>query len=106
MPFEDYKIIKEIGTGAFSVVYLAEHQQENEKESFFDNSSLFIIMEYCEGGDLEEIIKSQHGNFFEEKLIVFWFKQICLALQEIHDKIIIHRDLKVCIILVHEILRS
>ena len=38
-------------------------------------------MEYCDGGDLGELIKSQNGIFLEEKQIVFWFKQICLAMQ-------------------------
>ncbi|XP_051981610.1 probable serine/threonine-protein kinase nek2 [Xyrauchen texanus] len=66
------------------------------KESFEENGSLYIIMNYCEGGDLAKVMAVQKNiavHLPEEK-ILDWFTQICLALKHIHDKGIFHRDLK------------
>ncbi|XP_062272120.1 interferon-induced very large GTPase 1-like [Scomber scombrus] len=64
------------------------------KESFEDKGCLYIVMDYCEGGDLSKKIKSQEGKLFPEQQILDWFVQICLALKHIHDKNILHRDIK------------
>ncbi|XP_077393816.1 serine/threonine-protein kinase Nek5 isoform X2 [Festucalex cinctus] len=62
--------------------------------SFQDRGSLCIVMEYCDGGDLMMKIKMQRGIFFTEQQILAWFVQICLGLKHIHDKKILHRDIK------------
>lgn len=64
------------------------------KESFEVKGRLCIVMDYCEGGDLLEKIKSQKGELFSEDQILDWFVQICLALKHIHDRKILHRDIK------------
>ncbi|XP_062281003.1 serine/threonine-protein kinase Nek1-like [Scomber scombrus] len=64
------------------------------KESFEEGDCLYIVMDYCEGGDLSKKIKSQEGKLFPEQQILDWFVQICLALKHIHDKNILHRDIK------------
>ncbi|XP_067445516.1 interferon-induced very large GTPase 1-like isoform X3 [Thunnus thynnus] len=64
------------------------------KESFEVKGHLCIVMDYCEGGDLLEKIKSQKGELFSEEQILDWFVQICLALKHIHDRKILHRDIK------------
>ncbi|XP_042267329.1 interferon-induced very large GTPase 1-like [Thunnus maccoyii] len=64
------------------------------KESFEEEDCLYIVMDYCEGGDLLEKIKSQKGELFSEDQILDWFVQICLALKHIHDRKILHRDIK------------
>ncbi|CAK6983996.1 serine/threonine-protein kinase Nek1-like, partial [Scomber scombrus] len=64
------------------------------KESFEERSCLCIVMDYCEGGDLYKKIKSQKGKLFSEEQIMDWFVQICLALKHIHDRNILHRDIK------------
>ncbi len=51
-------------------------------------------MEYVVGGDLDRRIKDQQGRLLSEKQILAWFTQICLGLKYIHDRKIIHRDLK------------
>ncbi|KAK7919320.1 hypothetical protein WMY93_010604 [Mugilogobius chulae] len=51
-------------------------------------------MDYCEGGDLFKRINSQKGVLFSETQILDWFVQICLALKHIHDRKILHRDIK------------
>ncbi|XP_062273424.1 serine/threonine-protein kinase Nek1-like [Scomber scombrus] len=64
------------------------------KESFEERGCLCIVMDYCEGGDLNKKINSQKGEHFSEEQILDWFVQICLALKHIHDKKILHRDIK------------
>ena len=56
--------------------------------------TLNIVTEYADGGDLAEKIKSQNNKPFTEQEILDYFTQICLALKHIHEKKIIHRDLK------------
>ncbi|EDL87199.1 NIMA (never in mitosis gene a)-related expressed kinase 1 (predicted) [Rattus norvegicus] len=64
------------------------------KESFEENGSLYIVMDYCEGGDLFKRINAQKGTLFQEDQILDWFVQICLALKHVHDRKILHRDIK------------
>ncbi|XP_051875709.1 serine/threonine-protein kinase Nek1 isoform X2 [Pristis pectinata] len=64
------------------------------KESFEENGCLFIVMDYCEGGDLFKRINAQKGILFPEDQILDWFVQICLALKHVHDRKILHRDIK------------
>ncbi|XP_032326652.1 serine/threonine-protein kinase Nek1 isoform X2 [Camelus ferus] len=64
------------------------------RESFEENGSLYIVMDYCEGGDLFRRINAQKGVLFQEDQILDWFVQICLALKHVHDRKILHRDIK------------
>ncbi|XP_078417108.1 serine/threonine-protein kinase Nek1 isoform X9 [Cetorhinus maximus] len=64
------------------------------KESFEESGCLYIVMDYCEGGDLFKRINAQKGILFPEDQILDWFVQICLALKHVHDRKILHRDIK------------
>jgi len=49
------------------------------------------------GGDLAQKItelKKQNFNYMPEEQILTWFVQMCLALKHVHDRKILHRDLK------------
>ncbi|CAK6984292.1 serine/threonine-protein kinase Nek1-like, partial [Scomber scombrus] len=100
-------VIKQINISDMSTEETQKAQQEVEvlsnmthpnivqyKESFEEGDCLYIVMNYCEGGDLSMKIKSQEGKLFSEEQILDWFVQICLALKHIHDRNIIHRDIK------------
>jgi len=65
-------------------------------DSFIENNCLNIVMEYCDGGDLGIFLKQalKTGKFIPEEKIWKFFIQICLGLQYIHSKNILHRDLK------------
>ena len=68
----------------------------NYRESFVDAGLLCIIMDYAERGDLYQMIgrQKQSKTLFSETLVMRWFTQIALALKHIHDRHILHRDLK------------
>ena len=58
-------------------------------------------MEFCPGfhnleGDLDNLIKKykEKNLRFTEKQIMFWLIQICFAIEYIHKRRIIHRDIK------------
>lgn len=65
-------------------------------ESFADTRYLHIVMEYADAGDLTDAIKRQKmkNSLFPEDQIWDWFVQICMALKHVHDRKILHRDLK------------
>jgi len=60
------------------------------------NGKMSIVMDYADGGDLHGMIKKKklQGELWNEDHILNWFTQICLALKHIHDRKIMHRDLK------------
>lgn len=63
-------------------------------DSFQTNEgSLIIVMAYCEGGDLCKYLRAQK-EILEEQQLVEWLVQICMALQYLHTRNILHRDLK------------
>ena len=64
------------------------------EESFEAEGHLYIVMEYCDGGDLMQRIKHQRGKLFPEDTILHWFTQVCLGVNHIHKKRVLHRDIK------------
>ncbi|XP_037842584.2 serine/threonine-protein kinase Nek3 isoform X4 [Chlorocebus sabaeus] len=64
------------------------------KESFEAEGHFYIVMEYCDGGDLMQKIKQQKGKLFPEDMILNWFTQMCLGVNHIHKKRVLHRDIK------------
>jgi len=66
-------------------------------ESFVhDHKTLCIVMDYCEGGDLFKHIEQckRQRSQIPEQQVVRWFTQMALALKHMHDKNILHRDIK------------
>lgn len=61
---------------------------------FMEKNCLHIVMDYADGGDLFEEIQKAKTTHFKEEQILEWFVQICLALKHVHDRKILHRDIK------------
>jgi len=55
---------------------------------------LHIVMEYAEAGDLWRLLHKQHPEPWPEEVITGFFIQLCLAVKFVHDKNILHRDIK------------
>lgn len=141
MPWADYSMVKEIGSGSFGRAYLVQINPQAPKangkdkqlvlkeidlsgqnaqqraaaevevkvlsslkhpyivkywESFTSREKLCIVMDYCEGGDLWQYIAAckKKRTTIPETHVVRWFTQMCLALKYIHEKNVLHRDLK------------
>ena len=57
----------------------------------------YIIMEYCNGGDLEKTLEKymkKHGKPFSQEIVQYFMRQIINAFKYIHGKKILHRDIK------------
>ena len=63
-------------------------------ESFEENNFFNIVMEYCEGGDLEKFLLDRKKIPLNDNFIWKLFIQIVIGLGEIHNMNILHRDLK------------
>uniref|UniRef100_A0A8I3QQC8 Serine/threonine-protein kinase Nek11 n=1 Tax=Canis lupus familiaris TaxID=9615 RepID=A0A8I3QQC8_CANLF len=64
--------------------------------SFVEQDNFCIITEYCEGRDLDCKIQEykKAGKTFPESQIIEWFIQLLLGVDYIHERKILHRDLK------------
>ncbi|XP_069811296.1 serine/threonine-protein kinase Nek2 [Dendropsophus ebraccatus] len=65
------------------------------------NTTLYIVMEYCEGGDLASLIAkcTKERQYLDEDFILRVFVQLALALKDCHKRsdgghTVLHRDLK------------
>ena len=65
-------------------------------DSFEENNSLNIVMEYCNGGDLSKFLDENKKTkiLLKENLVWNLFLKITIGLASIHNLKILHRDLK------------
>ena len=60
--------------------------------AFQTSNKLFLILDYCPGGDLAEHLQKEK-KFSEEKVKIYLCETI-LALEDLHKRDVIFRDLK------------
>ncbi len=126
-----YKLLKHLGSGGMSKVYLAEHSTLRRqvaikvlpttfvgRKTYFERflrearaiASLdhpnvvqaysvdneddvhYIVMQYIQGTDLQRLVSDQGPLSFRQA--ADYIRQAALGLQHIHDKQLIHRDVK------------
>ncbi len=65
-------------------------------DSFLDEGKLNIVMEFCDGGDLQQYLKrhARDREFVPEETIWSIFLQIAAGLHYIHSQRVLHRDMK------------
>lgn len=64
------------------------------KETFTHLNKLCIVMDWCSEGDLYQITAKRRGAPLSEDTLLDWFVQMCLGLKHVHDRKILHRDIK------------
>jgi len=62
-------------------------------ETFEDEKNYYVMLEYCEGGDLGDKIQERAGKI-EEAEVAVYVAQMLHAVAYMHRKCICHRDLK------------
>lgn len=63
-------------------------------ENFFEGRALMIVMEYAQGGTMFSFLEEREGKLLDEDEIIRLFVQILLAIHHVHQRNILHRDLK------------
>ncbi|CAG0897254.1 unnamed protein product [Cyprideis torosa] len=63
-------------------------------ESLQSPTSLVLVMEYLEGGNMAEFLASRDEKLLPECDVLRFFSQLVLGLSHIHGQNILHRDLK------------
>eukprot|EP00753_Platysulcus_tardus_P005466 PLAT13367.1.p1 GENE.PLAT13367.1~~PLAT13367.1.p1 ORF type:complete len:233 (-),score=71.72 PLAT13367.1:258-956(-) len=63
-------------------------------DSFIDDGRLNIVMEYCNAGDLCQLLSARDGELLPEARVWRIFLQICFGLHYLHSKRVLHRDIK------------
>ena len=64
----------------------------NTKQILNDSENIYIIMEYCEKGELFNLIIDE--IFLKENEAAYYFYQLINGIEYLHQKGIVHRDLK------------
>ncbi|XP_025871308.2 serine/threonine-protein kinase Nek11 isoform X2 [Vulpes vulpes] len=106
---EELKVLKEISVGELNPNETVQANVEAQLlskldhpaivkfyTSFVERDNFCIITEYCEGRDLDFKIQEykEAGKTFPESQIIEWFIQLLLGVDYIHERKILHRDLK------------
>ncbi|GIL63301.1 hypothetical protein Vafri_17397 [Volvox africanus] len=63
-------------------------------ECFTHMNKLCIVMDWCSEGDLYGLLQKRRGQQLSEDTILDWLVQMCLGLKHVHDRKILHRDIK------------
>ena len=61
---------------------------------FYDDDKIYLMLEYCPGGELYKNLKAQPQGRYSEQVAAGYIYQVIQALKYIHSKDIIHRDIK------------
>jgi serine/threonine protein kinase len=68
-------------------------------ETIKTKNHFYLIVDYCNGGDLESVL--EHRLLLSEKEVQIIFRQVLKAIKVMRDLKVIHRDIKNANILLH-----
>ncbi|CAD8141731.1 unnamed protein product [Paramecium octaurelia] len=106
----NYKKLKQLVDRELSIMSTLDNQNiVKMAHSYFDGKNIYIFMEYCNGGNLKKKIRELQSiypcpKFYQQKYEklaqeVFW--DIIDSLNYLYSKNIIHRDIKLENVLIH-----
>ena len=76
------------------ILKICQHPYIIKLYDIFENVDyIYIIMEYCPGGDLFSYLKQRNFQLKEDKVVIIIYK-LCKALYYVHSYGIAHRDIK------------
>ncbi|CAE7728443.1 fhkD [Symbiodinium pilosum] len=76
------------------ILRACNHENITKLYNYYEESrTISIVLEYCDGGDLDDKLKEQ-GWQLREADASAWTRQICAAIAHLHSKEICHRDIK------------
>jgi NIMA (never in mitosis gene a)-related kinase 8 len=61
---------------------------------FSHHGNVFIIMEYMAGGTLWNFLGNRGSQLLSQNEVLHYFAQLVVALEHIHSKKVLHRDIK------------
>lgn len=98
---EESKIFKKYFLEEIKIMERVKHQNIIDfKELVEEKENYFIVMEYCDGGDLESLLRTH--DTFPEIIAVNFLKQLMNGFVALRKHKVIHRDLKLANLLIRE----
>lgn len=89
---DNYKIITTTARNEINILKSLNHEHVVKYIESFENAQhIYLVMEFCNDGNLENYIKS---NDLSEKDVISLFKQIVAGFRYLHEKEVLHRDVK------------
>ena len=83
--------VKSINEARILAEFAGEPNIVSVTDVLSENGTVYIVMEYVEGTDLDEYLRSNPKMSFQEAFLMI-YPVIC-ALQKVHEKGLIHRDI-------------
>ena len=71
-------------------------------EYLHENNHHYLVMEYCNGGDLEEYFKKKPHHCVKEEEAICFLKQLLNGFKALHQIKAMHRDFKLANVLIHD----
>ena len=88
-----YQSVEQFEKEAKILARLNHNSLPRVTDYFEECNKKYLVMDFIEGKDLQEILEAASG-FIDERKILKWTVQILNTLEYIHQKGIIHRDIK------------
>lgn len=71
-------------------------------EAFYENDKYYLVLEYCNQGDLQQFIRKKKNKKISEEEALGYLKQLLNGFKALHNVNAMHRDLKLANILIHD----